>query len=333
MTRLRRVTDRTRGWQRRRRGRGFSYLDESGSALAEEEIRRCRALAIPPAWTDVWICPDPNGHLQAVGTDSEGRSQYLYHPDWRRRQDEAKFDRILGLADRLPAARRRAVQDLKATGLPREKALAAAFRLLDRGLFRVGSESYKQRYGSLGLASLGPDQVRVSGDTMSFVFPAKAGELAEIEVTDRLAATVVRTLARRRSLRTELLAFRDGRRWRNLTADDINDYLATAIGPDFTAKDFRTWHATVQAGLLLALVDRAATDRRRRAQVLQVIDEVAGRLGNTRSIARSSYIHPRVIDLFHEGSVLAPAVVAGVRADAAPPYPRRVERAVVALLG
>ncbi|GAB3756576.1 DNA topoisomerase IB [Microlunatus parietis] len=333
MTRLRRVTDRTKGWRRRRCGRGFSYLDDAGSALADDQVRRCRALAIPPAWTDVWICPDPNGHLQAVGTDSDGRVQYLYHPDWRRRQDEAKFDRILGLAERLPPARRRVVRDLKATGLPRAKALAAAFRLLDRGLFRVGSESYKQRYGSLGLASLGPDQVHLSGATMTFVFPAKSGELAEIEVTDRLAADVVRTLARRRAQRTELLAFKDGRRWHNLTADDINDYLATVIGPDFTAKDFRTWHATVQAGFLLALADPAGTDRRRRTQVLQVIDEVAERLGNTRSIARSAYIHPRLIDLFHEGAVLPPAVVAGLRADAAPPYPLRVERAVVDLLG
>jgi DNA topoisomerase IB len=330
--RLRRITSRSSGWHRRRRGRGFSYVDAGGRRLTAAQAQHCRDLVIPPAWEDVWICPDPHGHLQAVGTDSEGRTQYLYHPDWRRRQDEAKFDRVLELAELLPWARRRALRDLKLEGMPRNKALAAAFRLLDRGLFRVGTESYRQSNGSFGLGTLRPDQVKISGDLMIFEFPAKSGIVTMIEVVDRPAAKIIRTLARRRTQRSELLAFREDGTWHNLGADTINAYLAEVIGADFTAKDFRTWHATVSAGVLLALVERARSDRQRRSQVLAVIDSVADLLGNTRTIARSSYIHPRVIDLFHEGRTLPASVVTGLTPDRPLPYPARVERAVVELL-
>ena len=333
MPRLRRVTTRAGGWHRRRHGRGFRYVDDAGSPLDAEQVTQCRQLVIPPAWEDVWICPDPYGHLQAIGTDSEGRKQYLYHPEWRRRQDAAKFDRVLDLAERLPRARRRVIRDLEADELTRTRSLAAAFRLLDRGLFRVGTQSYKEQNGSYGLATLHPDQVRFDGRRMIFRFPAKSGQVAEIEVTDPLAGEVVRALARRRSSRAELLAYRDGRHWRNLTADDVNEYLASVVGEDFTAKDFRTWHATALAGVLLALTEPVGSDRKRRSQVLRVIDTVADRLGNTRSIARTSYLHPRVIDLYHEGRVLPAAAIAKITADRPLPYPQRVERAVVDLLG
>lgn len=330
--RLRRITSRSGGWRRRRRGRGFSYVDADGKPLTPEQVQQCRELVVPPAWTDVWICPDPRGHLQAVGTDAEGRTQYLYHPEWRRRQDQAKFDRILDLAELLPRARRRVIRDLKREGLPREKVLAVAFRLLDRGLFRVGTESYKQLNGSVGLATLGPDQVKISGDRMTFDFPAKSGITAHIEVTDRLSAKIIWQLARPNEPRPELLAFLEDGTWRDVGSSTINTYLAEVIGDNYTAKDFRTWHATVSASVLLSLGERAATDRKRRAQVLAAIDAVAERLSNTRTIARSSYIHPRVIDLFHAGTTLSPTAVRGMTESQPLPYPHRVEQAVVDLL-
>ena len=253
MTRLRRVSSDGPGIRRQRRGRGFSYTGPNGEPIDDDEtIRRIRALAIPPAWADVWICPDPLGHLQASGTDAAGRRQYLYHERWRARRDAEKFDRMLAFAHRLPEVRERVTADLERRNLPREKALAVAVRLLDLALFRVGSESYTRDNGSFGLATVRRDHVRTSGDLVRFDYRAKSGQRRIQEVADAEIAPIVRTLKRRRDENPELLAYRNGSGWRDVRSEDVNAYVKELAGDGFTAKDFRTWHGTVFAAMALA---------------------------------------------------------------------------------
>lgn len=321
--RLRRVNPGTPGWTRRRAGRGFVLLDETGARIADPEAReRVRALAIPPAWRDVWICPWPHGHLQATGLDDAGRRQYLYHPAWSERRARRKHEHVLGVARRLPAVRRRVTRDLALPGMPRDRALALAFRLLDVAYFRVGGEAYARGNGSYGLATVRREHVSVRGDRVTFVYAAKSGQVREVEVIDDAVARAVRSLLRREDDHPDLLAYRDGERWRDVTSADIAAYLKDRLGPDATPKDFRTWHGTVLAATALARVAPPPSPRARAAAVTAVIREVAEQLGNTPAVCRASYVDPRVVDLWERGALGEPG-----RTRAA------AERAVLAALG
>lgn len=300
----------------------------------EETLERIRALAIPPAWTDVWICPDPLGHVQAIGTDAAGRRQYRYHDGWRARRDAEKFDRMLEFARSLAAVRERVTDDLARPGMPKEKALACAVRLLDQAFFRVGSEAYAKRNGSFGLATLRKDHVRVLRDRIEFDFNAKSGKRRVQEFVDPDVLPLLRTMKRRRNGGRELLAYKDGPRWRDIRSSDINAYLADIVQGEHTAKDFRTWHATVLAAVFLAMRDeeRTSVTSTRRA-VTGAVKDVATHLGNTPAVARTSYIDPRVIDRFEQGDTIA-STLRRLRIDEPtdPEFRVAVEAAVLDLL-
>ncbi len=305
--RLRRVAPGSPGWTRRRAGRGFVLLDETGARITDPEVReRVRALAIPPAWRDVWICPWPHGHLQATGLDDAGRRQYLYHPAWSERRARRKHEHVLGVARRLPAARGRVTRDLALPGMPRDRALALAFRLLDVAYFRVGGEAYARGNGSYGLATVRREHVAVRGDRATFVYAAKSGQVREVEVIDDAVARAVRSLLRREDDHPDLLAYRDGARWRDVTSADIAAYLKDRLGPEATPKDFRTWHGTVLAATALARVPVPPSPRARAAAVTAVVREVAEQLGNTPAVCRASYVDPRVVDLWERGALGEP---------------------------
>jgi DNA topoisomerase I len=306
MPHLRRVRQTAPGLTRRRAGRGFVYLDENGTVIRDPNtIERIRALAIPPAWKEVWICADERGHLQATGTDDAGRRQYLYHPAWRARQDRRKFVRIEAFAAGLPEARERVARDLRRRGLPRARVLACAVRLLDRGLFRIGSEDYAEDNGSFGLATLRKDHTTVRRDHVEFDFIGKGGKRLVREVHDPQLLPVLRALRRRRNGGDELLAWREGDEWRDVRSSDINVYLKEITGEDtFSAKDFRTWHATVLAAVLLAEHGAVPSERRATRVVSGVVRDVAEQLGNTPAVARASYIDPRVIECYRDGRTI-----------------------------
>ena len=334
MVRLRRVSAEEPGWTRRRAGRGFVYLDESGTRLPDDAAARIRALAIPPAWEDVWICPRDNGHLQAVGTDAAGRRQYLYHPDWRAKRDQQKFDRVLELGGVLPRVRERAGRDLATSGMSDDRAAALAVRLLDLGCFRIGSDAYADDNGGFGLTTLERRHVRKRGDSYVFDFTGKSGVHHTISIDDPPSVEAIAQLRRRRAGFEELLAYRRDRRWQRLTPAMVNDYMREVSGLEVSAKDFRTWHATVLAALALAEDPHAAgrstpTARSRHKQQVAAIKEVAEYLGNTPAIARSSYVDPRVLELHEQGRTIR--VRGGVGED---PQARQAaaERAVLRLL-
>ncbi|MDP9328811.1 MAG: DNA topoisomerase IB, partial [Actinomycetota bacterium] len=270
-----------------------------------EVLAWIRSLAVPPAWTDVWICADPSGHLQAAGTDAADRRQYLYHPEWRRRRDRGKFERIETFAAQLPSLRRRVTADLAGADLSRERVLACSVRMLDRGLFRVGTEDYAAKNGSFGLATLRKEHVRIGRDSAAFDFVAKAGIRQLRDVADPQILPVLRALQRRRGGGDELLAWREGSEWRDVRSTDINTYLKEIAGQDFSAKDFRTWHATVLTAVALAGREPPTSATGARRAVTAAIKEVATQLGNTPAVCRASYIDPRVIDRFSEGTVIA----------------------------
>nr|WP_246321961.1 DNA topoisomerase IB [Nocardioides panzhihuensis] len=277
--------------------------------MPEEAVTRVRALAIPPAWEDVWICPRENGHLQAVGTDAAGRRQYLYHPDWRTKRDQEKFDRVLELGAVLPRVRRRTERDLSTTGMSLDRASALALRLLDLGYFRIGSDAYADDNGGFGLTTLERRHVRRRGDSYAFDFTGKSGVHHTITIDDPLSAEAIAQLQRRRAGFEEILAYKQGRRWQRLTPAVVNDYMREVSGLEVSAKDFRTWHATVLAALALSEDPQAAkratpTARSRRKQQVAAIKEVAEYLGNTPAVARSSYIDPRVLELHEQGRTI-----------------------------
>ncbi len=302
MPRLRTVSPADLGWSRRRAGRGFVYLDTGGERLGDADRDRCHRLVIPPAWREVWICPHPYGHIQAVGTDAAGRRQYLYHEQWRRKRDQAKHDRVLEVAAELPRARVAVAEHLALPGLPRERALATAFRLLDVGFFRVGGESYTEQHGSYGLATIRKEHVRVGREAVVFEFVAKSGKQQHVEIKDPDVRAVLTRLRRRRGGGEELLAYRAGGRWVDVSSDDVNAYVKALIGGEVSAKDFRTWHGTVLAAVALAeRSDLADTKTARKRAIAASMCEVASWLGNTPTVARASYVDPRVIDLFEDG--------------------------------
>src|ERR1700729_4185800 len=276
------------GFSRRRSGRGFSYLSPAGARVTDAgTLRRIRALVIPPAWTDVWICPDPGGHIQAVGTDAAGRRQYRYHDQWREEQDQRKYDRMLEFGAALPRLRQAISEQLSGRGLSRERVLAAAVRLIDLGFFRAGGEEYAAENGTFGLATIRREHVRCGRDGLTFEYPAKGSIQREQAVADELVCAVVRGLKRRRWGGSELFAYRgSGPGGHDVTAADINAYLREVSGGDFTAKDFRTWNATVLAAVGLAVSEPAGhAERTRQRAIVRVVREVAGYLGNTPAVA------------------------------------------------
>ncbi|MBA2637006.1 MAG: DNA topoisomerase IB [Solirubrobacterales bacterium] len=275
-----------------------------------EVLARIHELVIPPAWEDVWICPYPGGHIQATGFDQRGRKQYLYHLRWRQRRDREKFDEMIAFARVLPRMRERVNADLGRRGLPEEKVLAAAVRLMDRGFFRIGSEDYAVTNETYGLATMRKNHVRlVDDDTLVFAYPAKHGKRQVRSVVDAEVAEVIGTLKRRRGGGNELLAYKKSGGWEDIRSPRINAYLKEATGIDVSAKDFRTWGATVLAAVALAVAAPFVQGRtaRKRAST-RAVKEVAGYLGNTPAVARSSYIDPRVFERFADGLTIGPAL-------------------------
>nr|WP_061963164.1 DNA topoisomerase IB [Demequina aurantiaca] len=341
MARLRRSRPSSPGLARRRAGRGWVFLDEEGARVSDATvIARCKDLVIPPAWTDVWICPWPNGHLQAMGTDEAGRRQYLYHPAWRVARDREKHQRVLETAHALPAAREAVGHDLTLADMSRRHVLAVAFRLLDIGLFRVGGETYALDNGSYGLATLRRDHVTVGAKGIEFDYVAKSGKQRTLVLRDEACAEAISTLKRRGDDDPELLAWRESTSpatWRDITSSDINEYVQEVVGGHMSAKDFRTWHGTVLAATALAelpaAADLSATKRTR--EVASVMRRVSEVLGNTPAVARASYVDPRLVDLWEDGYSIAPALADDEVEDLREAYDNQrdaCERATLALL-
>jgi DNA topoisomerase IB len=342
MARLRRSSCAAPGIARRGRWRGFEYLDPAGERIDDPEVlARIGELVIPPAWREVWICMDPRGHLQATGTDAAGRKQYIYHEDWRAHRDRQKFDSMVAFGEALPRLRRRVARDLRTGGpgraaparaseLSRERVLACSVRLLDLGFFRIGSNDYAERNESFGLTTMLRKHVTVDGDELVFDFPAKSGQRRVQAIADGDVLEIVAQLKRRRG-GTQLLAYRQDGRWTELDADEVNDYLKRGSGGEFTAKDFRTWNATVLAAVALAGdAPPAKTKAARERRVGAAVKTVSAYLGNTPAVARASYVDPRVIDRFHAGATIT---LPSGKPDLAQTRIRaRVEAEVLALL-
>jgi len=337
MARLKRVDCSEAGIRRRRRGKGFEYLDADGCRITEEAVlERIRELAIPPAWEDVWICPYPMGHIQATGLDAAGRKQYRYHDRWRERRDREKFEEMRDFARALPKLRARVQSDLALEGMPRERALACAVRLLDRGFFRIGSEDYAEENDTYGVATMLQDHVTVEGDRVEFDYESKGGQRRELGLSDPAVAEVVRLLKSRRGGGDELLAYKDGRRWADVKSADINAYVKEITGGDFSAKDFRTWGGTVAAAVELAAAGPAAastTKTARKRAKTWAIKRVARRLDNTPAVARASYIDPRVFDRYDGGRTIGGVFIEFAKDTGAwPELQPAVEEAVLDLL-
>ncbi len=325
---LRYVCDDEPGFSRRRCGRGFRYLSTAGRPLSRRHTERIAALVIPPAWTEVWICPSPNGHIQATGRDARGRKQYLYHPRWREVRDEAKYDRMQAFGEALPRIRRRVRRDLGRRRLTRERVLAAVVRLLDATAARVGNEEYASENGSFGLATLRTRHVDMSGDTVDFRFRGKGGKVHQIELSDPRVARVVRRCQHLPGQRL-FQYLDDGGEAHDIGSSDVNDYLREISGQDFTAKDFRTWTGTVLAAW--ALHDLARDAPGSKHQIVTAVKSVAQELGNTPAVCRRSYVHPEVFTAHLDGTLAAGLKRTAGRAARIPELSAH-EAAVLALL-
>jgi DNA topoisomerase I len=316
VARLKRVDCSEPGITRRRQGRGFAYLDVAGKRVESGEVLvRIRELAIPPAWTEVWICTHPSGHLQATGIDAAGRKQYLYHQRWRERRDRQKFEEMLDFARTLPRLRKMIRADLKSDELGRRQVLACALRLLDRGFFRIGSEDYAEQNDSYGLATIQKSHVSIEPRAIRFDYVAKSGRRQVQEIDDPDVHRIVSRLKRRRGGGEELLAYKERGRWVDLTSTDINEYVKEGTGGDFSAKDFRTWNGTMLAAVALSIDARSDGSRRpTKRAISEAVKVVAGFLGNTPAVARGSYIDPRVFDRYLSGWTISPALEEGADA-------------------
>jgi DNA topoisomerase I len=313
---LRYVSDAMPGIRRRRAGKGFTYLDSTGRRITDRAtLARIRSLAVPPAYTDVWISPQPNGHIQATGRDARGRKQYRYHPRWRDVRDETKFGRMLAFSEALPRIRKRVEQDLSRPGLPREKVLAAVVLLLELTGIRVGNDEYARTNQSFGLTTLRENHVEVSGSTMRFEFRGKSGKVHRVSLNDRRLARIV---ARCQSLPgEELFQYVDDEGvHQTIGSSDVNDYLQEIAGDEFTAKDFRTWSGTLLALAALEALGPAPSEREAKSTIVAAIDRVAERLNNTRAVCRKYYVHPVILDAYLRGTLLQPTPN-GTRAGAA----------------
>jgi DNA topoisomerase IB len=305
------------GLSRRRRGRGFSYHDVTGEPITDPaEIARLKALVIPPAWQDVWISPDPRGHIQAVGTDAAGRRQYRYHEEWRRARDAVKYERVLTLGARLPDVRKEVIRRLAEPGLGRDRVLAAAVRMLDVGVFRAGGEQYApgddDEDGTFGLATLRREHVLLRRGAVVFSYPAKGNIPRTLALRDPLLHRVVNSLLRRRGGGEELLAYKVKRDWCDVRTVDLNGAVKELAGEEYTCKDLRTWNATVLAAAALAAGTAdggvPSSARARKRVVNAAVKQVAEHLGNTPTVARSSYVDPRVVEGFEEGRTVLPTL-------------------------
>ena len=338
MARLRRADCSTDGIRRVGRGRGFSFHEENGDLIEDmETIGRINELAIPPAWKDVWICPFPNGHIQATGMDAAGRKQYLYHQQWRESRDRDKFDEMLSFARSLPKMREQAIADLELRGMPRARALALAVRLLDLGFFRVGSDQYTAENETYGLSTLRKKHLKIRGGAAVFTYKGKGSKDSEQTIEDESTVKALRSLADRRGGGFELLAFKEGRKWVDIKADDINTYLKEVTGGDYSAKDFRTWNATVIAAVCVAELSEGKNSLTKTAKkkiVNDAVKRVAGYLNNTPAVCRASYIDPRVFDRFDSGTTIRPAIQRAAREAGPHEFPERekIERAVIRLV-
>jgi DNA topoisomerase-1 len=296
---LRYVSDDEPGISRRRSGRGFTYMDHAGNAVGPEIRARIKSLAIPPAWEHVWICVDPDGHIQATGRDAAGRKQYRYHPDWERVRDEVKFDRMLPFGLSLPRLRKQIESDLNQRGLPRSRVTALALAVLDQSLIRVGNDRYTRQNGSFGLTTITNKHADVNGHKVHFKFIAKGGAKSEVALRDRRLAGLVAECQDLGGQR--LFTYQDTEGTvEGIRSNDVNEYLRTTCGLDATAKDFRTWGASA---LLTDRLGRIGPSDQPEREILQAIDEVAETLGNTRAVCRASYVHPAIAEAFTDGTL------------------------------
>ena len=313
--RLRRSTLDKPGLTRKRRGKGFAYYDSDGELLTDEKtLQRVKDLVIPPAWKKVWISPHPNGHIQAVGTDAAGRRQYIYHQAWQEERAEEKFDRVLDLSLQLPQWRARVTEDLGAKGLGRDRVLALALHLLDRGYFRAGGEQYADENESYGLATLLCEHITLNRDSVMFDYPAKSGVRRTLEITDQAVVRAVRSLMRREGRTDRLLVCRNGSGWTDIRADDLNARFKELVGEEYSVKDLRTWHGTVLAAEAFVDADPPVSPKVVKRVESAVMKEVSEALGNTPAVARGSYVDPRVVRGYEQGQTIA---AAAKRADRA----------------
>jgi DNA topoisomerase-1 len=301
---LRYVTDIQPGFGRHKVGKSFRYVGRNGRMLRDPKtLGRIRSLVIPPAWTDVWICPDALGHIQVTARDARGRKQYRYHPRWRAVRDEAKYGRMLAFGQALPLIRTRIEEDLARRGLSRRRVLAAVIKLLERTLIRVGNEEYARDNGSFGLTTFRDRHVSVRGSRVQFRFRGKSGKVHEIGVQDRRLSRIVKGCQELPG--QELFQYVDGQgRRRAVTSSDVNDYLREVTGQAFTAKDFRTWAGTVLAAWALREFQAVRTKAEAKKNVVRAVESVAGRLGNTVAICRKCYVHPVVFDAYLDGTLV-----------------------------
>lgn len=307
--RLRRSVVSGPGLRRIRRGRGFSYHHPDGTPVTDEAtLQRIKDLVIPPAWKNVWISPHPNGHIQAVGTDAAGRRQYLYHQKWQQERNEEKFDRVLELSAALPQMRRQIAADLRGRGLTRNRVLAVALHLLDLGYFRAGSEQYAEENNSFGIATLLCEHVTVQRAAIEFDFPAKSGVRRTLTIDDPLAVRSVRALLRRPERTERLLVCRNASGWTDIHADDLNARFKELVGEEYTVKDLRTWHGTVLAAAAFVDADPPVNKTVIKRVESAVMKEVAEELGNTPTVARGSYVDPRVVEAYESNLTIAPGV-------------------------
>jgi DNA topoisomerase IB len=320
------------GINRRRHGRGFAYLDPEGGRVGDEDtLERIRGLAIPPAWQEVWICSDPFGHIQATGVDEAGRKQYLYHERWQLRTAQRKFESMREFASALPRLRRAVKKDLAREGVPRERALACAVRLLDLGFFRIGGEEYAEANESYGVATVLREHVSIEDGEVVFDFPAKSGQRRVQSIRDPEVKAAIEAMRRRRSGPDDLLVFQEDGAWRDVRSEDVNAYLQEKAGEEFSAKDFRTWHGTVLAAVELALEASSGTRGSGEGAIRAAIKRVAEQLGNTPAVCRSSYVDPRVLDRFRDGKTIELPRL-DPEGSFAPPQQARVERRVLELI-
>ncbi len=313
--RLRRSTLDKPGLTRKLRGKGFAYYDSDGELLTDgKTLQRVKDLVIPPAWKKVWISPHPNGHIQAVGTDAAGRRQYIYHQAWQEERAEEKFDRVLDLSLQLPQWRARVTEDLGAKGLGRDRVLALALHLLDRGYFRAGGEQYADENESYGLATLLCEHITLHRDSVMFDYPAKSGVRRTLEITDEAVVRAVRSLMRREGRTDRLLVCRNGSGWTDIRADDLNARFKELVGEEYSVKDLRTWHGTVLAAEAFVDADPPVSQKVIKRVESAVMKEVSEALGNTPAVARGSYVDPRVVRGYEQGQTIA---AAAKRADRA----------------
>src|SRR5262245_43110207 len=325
------TTDEKPGIRRVGRPRAFRYVTARGKPVRGRDLHRIRALVIPPAWKDVWICPDPRGHLQATGRDARGRKQYRYHAKWREIRDASKYGRLIDFGRALPRIRRRTDADLRRSGLPRAKVLAAVIRPLEKTFIRVGNEEYARDNHSYGLTTMRDGHVKVSGSKVRFIFRGKSGVSHELELDDRRLARIVRQC--RDLPGQELFQYRDDSgRVVDVGSSDVNEYLKTLTGEDFTSKDFRPWAGTLLAAALLRDFEKVDPEARKKKNIVAAIEEVAKQLGNTRAVCRKCYVHPAVIDAYLDGSMMKTVAQRAERVTRAVGKLTESEAAVLGLL-